>query len=51
MTTDFNNLWNILQFVQTEMGSKMDRKFVDLVGGFLPMEMVIAGIFNFLFIH
>lgn len=50
MTTDFYNLWNVLQFIQTEMGSKIDHRIVDRVGGFLPMEMVIAGMFNFLFI-
>lgn len=32
-----------MQFVQTEMGSKVDPKFVDLVGGYVPMEMVVKG--------
>lgn len=32
-----------MQIVQTEMGSKMDPKLVDLVGGFVPMEMVVKG--------
>lgn len=34
------------EFIQTEMGSKVDRRIVDRVGGFLPMEMVIAGVFE-----
>ena len=33
-----------LQFVQTEMGLKVGSKFIDLMGGFVPMEMVVKGI-------
>ena len=32
-----------MQFVQTEMGLKVDSKFVDMMGGFVPMEMVVKG--------
>lgn len=34
-----------MQFVQTDMGLKMDPKIIDIVGGFIPIEMVIKGIF------
>ncbi|XP_059449614.1 uncharacterized protein LOC132180722 [Corylus avellana] len=34
------------EFVQTEMGSKIDPKFIDLLGGFVPMEMVVKGTFE-----
>ncbi|KAG2703584.1 hypothetical protein I3760_06G145500 [Carya illinoinensis] len=34
------------EFVQTEMGLKIDPKFVDLMGGFVPMEMVVKGAFE-----
>ncbi|KAK7840734.1 prostaglandin reductase-3 [Quercus suber] len=33
-------------FVQTEMGLKIDSKFVGKMGGFLPMEMVVKGTFE-----
>lgn len=32
-----------MQFVETELASKMDPKFIDLMGGFMPMEMVVKG--------
>ncbi|KAK9671027.1 hypothetical protein RND81_12G001800 [Saponaria officinalis] len=31
------------EFVETDMGSKMDSKVVSLLGGFIPMEMVVKG--------
>lgn len=34
------------EFVQTEMGLKVDSKFVDMMGGFVPMEMVVKGAFE-----
>ncbi|KAK9286832.1 hypothetical protein L1049_015237 [Liquidambar formosana] len=34
------------EFVQTEMGSKVGSKFVDMMGGFVPMEMVVKGAFE-----
>ncbi|KAF2321211.1 hypothetical protein GH714_035584 [Hevea brasiliensis] len=34
------------EFVETEMGSKIDAKFVDLMGGFIPMKTVIKGAFE-----
>ncbi|KAF6138982.1 hypothetical protein GIB67_010708 [Kingdonia uniflora] len=35
-----------LMFVQTAMGLKVDPKFVDITGGFVPMEMVVKGTFE-----
>lgn len=32
-----------MQFVQTDMGSRVDPKFVGLMGGFVPMQMVVKG--------
>lgn len=32
-----------MQFVETEMGLKVDPKFISLMGGFVPMEMVVKG--------
>ncbi|CAN1307389.1 15-hydroxyprostaglandin dehydrogenase [NAD(+)] [Linum perenne] len=34
------------EFVKTDMGLKVDAKFVDMMGGFVPMEMVIKGAFE-----
>ncbi|KAH9695573.1 PKS ER domain-containing protein [Citrus sinensis] len=34
------------EFVQTEMGLKVGSKFIDLMGGFVPMEMVVKGAFE-----
>ncbi|CAA3001806.1 probable quinone oxidoreductase [Olea europaea subsp. europaea] len=34
------------EFVQTELASKMDPKFIELSGGFVPMEMVLKGAFE-----
>ncbi|KAG8368351.1 hypothetical protein BUALT_Bualt15G0036500 [Buddleja alternifolia] len=34
------------EFVQTELAAKMDPKFIDLMGGFIPMEMVVKGAFE-----
>lgn len=33
-----------MQFVETEMGLSVDANFVDRVGGFVPMQMVVKGI-------
>lgn len=38
-----------MQFVQTEMGLKIDSKFVGKMGGFVPMEMVVKGMGYVLF--
>lgn len=37
------NFQLFMQFVETELASKMDPKFIDLMGGFMPMEMVVKG--------
>uniref|UniRef100_A0A2C9VJJ6 Alcohol dehydrogenase-like N-terminal domain-containing protein n=1 Tax=Manihot esculenta TaxID=3983 RepID=A0A2C9VJJ6_MANES len=34
------------EFVETEMGLSVDAKFVDRVGGFVPMQMVVKGAFE-----
>ncbi|KAI9127937.1 hypothetical protein K1719_000930 [Acacia pycnantha] len=34
------------EFVQTNMGEMVDSKFVGLMGGFVPMEMVVKGAFE-----
>ncbi|XP_044508659.1 prostaglandin reductase-3 [Mangifera indica] len=34
------------EFVQTDMGSRVDPKFVGLMGGFVPMQMVVKGAFE-----
>ncbi|KAL2537386.1 ARP protein (REF) [Forsythia ovata] len=34
------------EFVQTDLSSKVDPKFIDLIGGFMPMEMVVKGAFE-----
>lgn len=34
------------EFVETEMGSQIDPKIIGLVGGFIPMEKVIQGVFE-----
>ncbi|XP_042007434.1 prostaglandin reductase-3-like isoform X2 [Salvia splendens] len=34
------------EFVQTELASKMDPKFIDMVGGFMSMEVVVKGAFD-----
>ncbi|CAA3028384.1 ARP (REF) [Olea europaea subsp. europaea] len=34
------------EFVQTELASKVDPNFIDLIGGFLPMEMLVKGAFE-----
>ncbi|XP_030524997.1 prostaglandin reductase-3 [Rhodamnia argentea] len=33
------------EFVRTEMALKVDSEFIDLVGGFVPMEMIVKGAF------
>ena len=40
-----------MQFVETDMGKKVDSKFIGIMGGFVPMEMVVKGKFasSFLF--
>lgn len=32
-----------MQFVATQMALRLDPKFIDMVGGFVPMEMVVKG--------
>lgn len=32
-----------MQFVQTDVGEKVEQRIVDLMGGFMPMEMVVKG--------
>ncbi|KAI5661073.1 hypothetical protein M9H77_20396 [Catharanthus roseus] len=34
------------EFVQTDLAEKVDRNFIERVGGFMPMEMVIKGAFK-----
>ncbi|XP_077213212.1 ARP protein (REF) [Tasmannia lanceolata] len=34
------------EFVETELASKVNSKFIELSGGFLPMEMVVNGAFE-----
>ncbi|GAV66351.1 adh_short domain-containing protein/ADH_zinc_N domain-containing protein/ADH_N domain-containing protein [Cephalotus follicularis] len=34
------------EFVQTEIVTQVDTKFVDMMGGFLPMQMVVKGAFE-----
>lgn len=34
------------EFVQTDVGEKVERRIVDLMGGFMPMEMVVKGAFE-----
>ncbi|XP_030466658.2 uncharacterized protein LOC115685707 [Syzygium oleosum] len=34
------------EFVRTEMALKVDSEFIDLMGGFVPMEMVVKGAFE-----
>ncbi|PON63389.1 Polyketide synthase, enoylreductase domain containing protein [Trema orientale] len=34
------------EFVETEMGLSVGPKFIDLMGGFVPMEMVVKGAFE-----
>ncbi|PON69113.1 Polyketide synthase, enoylreductase domain containing protein [Parasponia andersonii] len=34
------------EFVGTEMGLRVDPKFIDLMGGFVPMETVVKGAFE-----
>ncbi|KAJ4716331.1 Zinc-binding alcohol dehydrogenase domain-containing protein 2 [Melia azedarach] len=34
------------EFIQTDMGFKVDPKFVDMMGGFVPMEMLVKGAFE-----
>ncbi|XP_057966524.1 uncharacterized protein LOC131156677 [Malania oleifera] len=34
------------EFVDTELSLKMDPKFMALMGGFVPMEMVVKGVFE-----
>ncbi|CAA2978330.1 probable quinone oxidoreductase [Olea europaea subsp. europaea] len=34
------------EFVQTDLAAKLDPKIIDLIGGFLPMEMVVKGAFE-----
>jgi len=32
-----------VQFIETEMGLKVDPRLISMMGGFLPMEMVVKG--------
>ncbi|CAK7329863.1 unnamed protein product [Dovyalis caffra] len=34
------------EFVKTEMGEKVDSKFIDMMGGFVSMNMVVKGAFE-----
>ncbi|KAJ4962191.1 hypothetical protein NE237_022130 [Protea cynaroides] len=34
------------EFVETELASEVDRRFIDLMGGFMPMELVVNGAFE-----
>lgn len=34
------------EFVETDLGSKVDPKVLNLLGGFIPMEMVVEGAFQ-----
>ncbi|XXG61014.1 hypothetical protein AAC387_Pa04g2776 [Persea americana] len=34
------------EFVETDLSLKMDPKFIELIGGFVPMEMVVNGAFE-----
>ncbi|XP_062091740.1 uncharacterized protein LOC133797735 [Humulus lupulus] len=34
------------EFVETDMGLKIDTKYIDIMGGFVPMEMVVKGAFE-----
>uniref|UniRef100_A0A6N2L430 Enoyl reductase (ER) domain-containing protein n=1 Tax=Salix viminalis TaxID=40686 RepID=A0A6N2L430_SALVM len=34
------------EFVKTEMGEKTGSKFIDMLGGFIPMKMVLKGAFE-----
>ncbi|KAG6761417.1 hypothetical protein POTOM_034636 [Populus tomentosa] len=34
------------EFVKTQLGEKIDSKFIDKVGGFVPMKMVVKGAFE-----
>ncbi|WCJ17654.1 ARP protein (REF) [Euphorbia peplus] len=34
------------EFVETDMGHKVDQKFVDMMGGFVPMQTVVKGAFE-----
>ncbi|KAL3515268.1 hypothetical protein ACH5RR_022170 [Cinchona calisaya] len=34
------------EFVQTDLSAKVDPKFIDRIGGYLPMEMVVKGAFE-----
>ena len=35
-----------LEFVQTEIGSSVDSKFIGLMGGYMSMEMAVRGAFG-----
>lgn len=37
--------YSSVQFVQTDLAAKMDPKFIEFTGGFMPMEMVVKGIY------
>ena len=41
--TKYYNAKSLVQFVETEMGNKIDPKIINLSGGFVPMEMVVKG--------
>ena len=38
-----------MQFVKTQLGEKIDSKFIDMMGGFVPMKMVVKGIVQYFF--
>jgi len=37
------NAESLVQFVETEMALKIDPNIINLMGGFVPMEMVVKG--------
>lgn len=43
MVDDLMYLQFCLQFVETDMGTKVGSKTIDLMGGYVPMEMVVKG--------
>lgn len=37
------SMLTLMQFVETELAAKVNKKHIDLLGGYMPMEMVIEG--------
>lgn len=36
-------MFTLTQFVETELAAKVSKKHIGLVGGYMPMEMVVKG--------